>query len=126
MRRFGRRLDVDVLQHEIPLTPFFFDCLLLDDTILVDTPLDERLAALDRAIPRAAVVPRITTDVADNARRFLSEALARGHEGVMAKDPAAPYAAGRRGQAWIKIKQAQTLDLVILAVEWGSGRRKDG
>jgi len=124
MRRFGRRLDVDVLQHEIPLTPFFFDCLLLDETILVDAPLDERVAALDRVIPRAAVVPRITTDVADDARRFLSEALARGHEGVMAKDPAAPYAAGRRGQAWIKIKQAQTLDLVILAVEWGSGRRK--
>ena len=124
MRRFGRRLDVDVLQHDIPLTPFFFDCLLLDDTILVDAPLHERLAALDRVIPRAALVPRITTDVADEARQFLNEALARGHEGVMAKDPAAPYAAGRRGQAWIKIKQAQTLDLVILAVEWGSGRRQ--
>ena len=124
MRRFGRRLDVDVLQHEIPLTPFFFDCLLLDNTILVDATLEDRIAALDRVVPRSAIVPRMTTNQAEEARRFLDEALARGHEGVMAKDPSAPYAAGRRGQAWIKIKQAQTLDLVVLAVEWGSGRRQ--
>jgi DNA ligase-1 len=124
MRRFGRRLDVDTLQHEIPLTPFSFDCLLLDETVLVDAPLHERLAALDRVLPQEAIVPRLTTDNVDDARRFLEQALARGHEGVMAKDPDAAYAAGRRGQAWIKIKQAQTLDLVVLAVEWGSGRRQ--
>ena len=124
MRRFGRRLDVDVLQHEIPLTPFFFDCLLVDDAVLVDAPLHERIAVLDRVVPQPAIVPRLITDQPGDARRFLDEALARGHEGVMAKDPSAPYAAGRRGQAWIKIKQAQTLDLVVLAVEWGSGRRQ--
>jgi DNA ligase-1 len=124
MRRFGRRLDVDVLRAELPLTPFFFDILRVDDDDLLDRPLLERLARLDAIVPAALRVPRLTTESIDEARRFEADTLARGHEGIMAKLPTAPYAAGRRGSVWLKIKTARTLDLVVLAAEWGSGRRK--
>lgn len=124
MRRFGRRLDVDGLRAEMPVTPFFFDILRIDGDDLLDCPLSERLARLDAVVPEALRVPRLTTGEVDEAERFQADALARGHEGVMAKLPSAPYAAGRRGAAWLKIKTARTLDLVVLAAEWGSGRRK--
>jgi DNA ligase-1 len=124
MRRFGRRLDVERLQQDVPVTPFFFDCLVRDDRVLVDEPLEARVAALGEVVPAATAVPRLVTDDEAAAEAFLAGALAIGHEGVMAKDPAAPYAAGRRGQAWLKIKQVRTLDLVVLAAEWGSGRRQ--
>ena len=124
MRRFGRRLDVDTLRSTMPVTPFFFDVLRVDGEDLLDRPLAERLERLDALLPAEMRVPRLTTaDLAD-AQRFEADALARGHEGLMAKLPTAPYAAGRRGSAWLKIKTARTLDLVVLAVEWGSGRRK--
>ncbi|HEV8365922.1 MAG TPA: ATP-dependent DNA ligase [Gemmatimonadaceae bacterium] len=124
MRRFGRRLDVDVLRAELPLKPFFFDLLACDGEDLLDRPLSERLQRLDEIAPQSMRVPRgITTD-AEEARRFEADALAHGHEGVMVKSLSAPYAAGRRGSAWLKVKTARTLDLVVLAVEWGSGRRK--
>jgi DNA ligase-1 len=124
MRRFGRRLEVDTLRAELPLTPFFFDILFHDGEELIDRPLSERLARLDDVTAPSQRVPRIVTTDADEAARFQADALERGHEGVMVKSLTAPYAAGRRGSAWLKVKTARTLDLVVLAVEWGSGRRK--
>ena len=124
MRRFGRRLEILKLREELPLTPFFFDVLLQDGETLVDQPLSARLERLATFVPEAMRVPRIVTESSDEASQFQKDALARGHEGVMVKLMSAPYAAGRRGSAWIKVKEARTLDLVVLAVEWGSGRRK--
>jgi DNA ligase-1 len=124
MRRFGRRLDVASLRAELPLTPYFFDALRVDGVDLLDRPLSERLEQLDRALPPALRVPRIVTADVEEARRFEADALSRGHEGIMVKSLWAPYAAGRRGSAWLKVKTARSLDLVVLAVEWGSGRRQ--
>ena len=124
MRRFGRRINVEKLRDELPLTPFFFDVLLHDDESMIDHPLSQRLERLDGIASSALRVPRIVTAEIDEAQKFQSDALARGHEGVMVKLLSAPYAAGRRGSAWIKVKTAKTLDLVVLAVEWGSGRRQ--
>lgn len=124
MRRFGRRLDIEAQRAELPLLSFFFDLLWCDGVEYLDRPLAERLARLDTVIAANMRVPRVTTSNVDEARRFEAEALGRGHEGVMAKAVAAPYAAGRRGSAWLKVKTARTLDLVVLAVEWGSGRRQ--
>jgi DNA ligase-1 len=124
MRRFGRRLDVEQLRAELPLTAFFFDLLLHDGASVIDDALSERLARLDGIAPAALLMPRIITADPEAAARFQADAIARGHEGVVVKSLSAPYAAGRRGSAWIKVKEARTLDLVVLAVEWGSGRRK--
>ena len=124
MRRFGRKLDVASLQAELPVVPFFFDVLRLDGEDLLDQQLHQRLTRLDLVVPPSMRVPRIVTANVDDARRFEATALDRGHEGLMAKSLSASYAAGRRGSAWLKIKTARTLDLVVLAVEWGSGRRK--
>jgi DNA ligase-1 len=124
MRRFGRRLDVDALRAEMPLTPFFFDILRIDGEDVLDLSLGERFAKLQALVPASMRVPRIVTADVEEAKRFEADALERGHEGLMAKALAAPYAAGRRGSAWLKVKTARTLDLVVLAVEWGSGRRK--
>jgi DNA ligase-1 len=124
MRRFGRKLDVDRLRAELPLAAYFFDCLRHDADALIDRPAQERFAALSEALPATLVVPRIVTSDATEAQAFYAEALARGHEGVMAKALDAPYEAGSRGASWLKIKRAHTLDLVVLAVEWGSGRRR--
>ena len=124
MRRFGRRTDIDAMRSELPLTPFFFDVLTHDDDDVLDRPLSERLHRLDAIVPERFRVPRAVTSDVDDAQRFESEALAQGHEGVMVKSLDAPYAAGRRGSAWVKVKTARTLDLVVLAAEWGSGRRQ--
>jgi ATP-dependent DNA ligase I len=124
MRRFGRKLDVAALQNSLPITPFFFDALYLDGAPLVDEALTKRLTAIEGIVSGGNRVPRIVTSQADAAAAFAVAALERGHEGVMAKALDAGYAAGRRGSAWLKVKQARTLDLVILAAEWGSGRRK--
>jgi DNA ligase-1 len=124
MRRFGRKLDVDLLRAELPITPVFFDALYLDGDPLIDEPLARRAAVLDEQVPVANRVPRQVTSSREAAAAFTARALAAGHEGVMAKAVDGMYAAGRRGQAWLKVKQAHTLDLVILAVEWGSGRRR--
>jgi len=124
MRRFGRRLEVDALRSELPLTPFFFDVLRRDAQDLLDAPLDERWAALTEIAPGSVVPRRIATGV-EEAEAFFDEALARGHEGIMAKAPGSGYAAGSRGVGWYKVKPAHTLDLVVLAVEHGSGRRRD-
>jgi DNA ligase 1 len=123
MRRFGRRLDVERLRGELPLTPFLFDLLHLEGDDLVDRPARERFAALAAAAP-GLTVPRLVTASAAEAEAFFAEVLRRGHEGLLAKAMDAPYEAGRRGSSWLKIKPAHTLDLVVLAAEWGHGRRR--
>ena len=105
------------------LSVFFFDLLHLDGTDLLDRPAHERTAALDAIAPAHQRVARVATADPVAAQRFLDATLAAGHEGVMAKSPEAPYEAGRRGASWLKVKPVHTLDLVVLAVEWGSGRR---
>jgi DNA ligase-1 len=124
MSRFGSRRDVDRQRGSVPLSSFFFDCLHLDGQDLLDRPARERLAALDARLPEPIRVPRIVAADAAEAGRFLDDVLARGHEGVMVKALDAPYEAGRRGAGWLKVKRAHTLDLVVLAAEWGHGRRR--
>ena len=104
------------------LKPRFFDCLHLDGEDLLDAPLRERLAALDRVAGEHRM-PGLVEPTATEAAALLDEALTAGHEGAMVKSLDAPYAAGRRGRAWQKVKPAHTLDLVVLAAEWGYGRR---
>jgi DNA ligase-1 len=123
MRRFGRRLEVEKLRRELPLTPFFFDCLYVGGRPLTMEPQRLRFSTLLEVAPALAVQHRTLSDWAE-AEDFLREALAAGHEGLMAKALDAPYAAGSRGRSWLKIKHAHTLDLVVLAAEWGSGRRR--
>jgi len=108
----------------IPLTPFFFDLLHLDGRDLIDEPAAERQAQLAAVLPAGLRVPRIVTADPGEAQRFFADAVARGHEGVVVKSLDAPYAAGRRGSEWIKVKPRHTLDLVVLAAEWGHGRRR--
>ena len=124
MRRFGRKLDVDRLKASLPITPMFFDALYLDGDALVDEPLTRRVSLLNGLATAGNLVPRLVTSDRDAAAAFARRALATGHEGVMAKAVDGLYTAGRRGQAWLKVKQARTLDLVVLAAEWGSGRRR--
>jgi DNA ligase-1 len=104
--------------------PFFFDCLLRDDADLLDRPLRERRAALEAVVPAGRLVRRWVVDNPDAGDAAYAEVLAAGHEGVVVKDLESVYDAGRRGAAWRKVKPVRTLDLVVLAAEWGSGRRK--
>lgn len=124
MRRFGRKLDVDRMRTELPLSPFWFDLLYLNGASLIDETQARRFGALTEIAPVGSLVPHLITANADRGENFLREALSRGHEGIMAKDLQAGYAAGARGQSWLKVKQARSLDLVILAAEWGNGRRQ--
>jgi DNA ligase-1 len=122
-RRFGRKLDLERMRAELPLTPFWFDLLYLDGQSVMDQPQSRRFSALEGLAPPDAVAPHTVTGSAEHAAEFLRLALERGHEGIMAKAGDAPYAAGARGQSWLKIKKAHTLDLAIVAAEWGHGRR---
>jgi DNA ligase-1 len=124
MSRFGKRLDIERVRGEVPLTPFFFDLLYLDGGSLMDEPASRRLAELHKLAAAPTVVPRLVTSSSVEADRFLRTAIERGHEGIMAKALDAPYQAGHRGRRWLKIKPANTLDLVVLAAEWGHGRRQ--
>ncbi|MFE5791522.1 ATP-dependent DNA ligase [Streptomyces sp. NPDC056503] len=127
--RVGSRVDVTGAQAALPLTPVFFDVLAADGEALVDRPGRERHVVLARLLPEDRRVRRFeVTDPDDPARRaaaerFLADTLARGHEGVLVKALDAPYVAGRRGRTLLKVKPVRTVDLVVLAVEWGSGRR---
>jgi DNA ligase-1 len=123
MRRFGRTVNVAELEADLPLTAFFFDCLLDERGSLVMRSTAERHAALEQAVSQAMRVPRLVSSSGEAAREFYAAALAAGHEGVMAKSLEAAYEAGNRGASWLKIKRAHTLDLVVLAAEWGHGRR---
>jgi DNA ligase-1 len=124
MSRFGSSVDTQAQAERLPVTPFFFDCLHLDGDDLLDRPYAERVAALARIAPDALRVPQARIADADEGTRLLEDALAHGHEGVVVKALEAPYEAGRRGAAWVKVKRATTLDLVVLAAEWGHGRRQ--
>ncbi|MBA3893235.1 MAG: ATP-dependent DNA ligase [Gemmatimonadales bacterium] len=124
MRRFGRRLHVDRMRGELPVTLFLFDLLHLDGAPLLDEPLARRADLLSGTVAGSLLVPRIVTASAEAAGDFHRAAMARGHEGVMLKALGAPYEAGRRGRRWLKVKTVRTLDLVILAAEWGNGRRR--
>jgi DNA ligase 1 len=124
MRRFGRKLDVAALQAELPMRSYYFDCLRRDALSLAERPARERFAALADLVPREQLIPRLVTRSGEAAASFYDDALAAGHEGLMAKSLDAPYEAGNRGASWLKIKRAHTLDLVVLAAEWGHGRRQ--
>jgi DNA ligase-1 len=123
MRRFGRKLDVERMRRTQPLRAFFFDCLHEGGSDLIDLSTAERWAVLEGAAV-ASGLPRLTSADPAQVSAFFEGALEAGHEGVMAKALDAPYAAGRRGSSWLKIKSHHTLDLVVLAAEWGSGRRQ--
>jgi DNA ligase-1 len=147
MRRFGRKLEVEELRQDLPLSLFLFDLLYLEGQSMIAEPYEARIAALEALRPadvsagregggvsgapgnapegaRTLLVPRLRAAGAAEAESFLQRALAAGHEGIMAKDPKSSYEAGSRGFGWLKIKAAETLDLVVLAAEWGNGRRQ--
>ncbi|MFI2435277.1 ATP-dependent DNA ligase [Streptomyces sp. NPDC018693] len=124
--RVGSRVDVVTAAEAVPVSPVFFDALSVDGDDLLDLPFTERHAALARLVPEPMRVRRTVVsgplDV-PSAQAFLDETLDRGHEGVVLKALDAPYSAGRRGASWLKVKPVHTLDLVVLAAEWGHGRR---
>jgi len=115
---------VEELRRQVPLSVFFFDLLHHNGEDLVDHPAGERFSRLEAVVPPDLLVPRLWADRPEAAQGFFDELVAAGHEGVVVKDATAPYAAGRRGAGWVKVKPRHTLDLVVLAVEWGSGRRQ--
>jgi DNA ligase 1 len=120
MSRFGTE---ERAFAEVPLYPFFFDVLHVDGLDLIDQPLSERHSHLDRITPVEHRITRIVTSQVDEATRFSEAAIAAGHEGVMVKGLQSTYEAGRRGKSWRKVKPVHTYDLVVLAAEWGHGRR---
>ena len=120
MSRFG----ADASDQAPPLRAFYFDCLHLDGVDLIDQSLVERRGALIGAVPAESLVGSVLTDDPEMADRFFDDSVAAGYEGVVVKDPNQPYEAGRRGSGWLKVKPTHTLDLLVLAAEWGSGRRE--
>ena len=124
MRRFGRTSGVERLRESLPLCAFFFDCLHAEGEDLIDRPASERFERMARVLPGDFLVRRLVSADANAVARFLDEALAAGHEGLMAKSLDSLYEAGNRGAGWLKIKPAHTLDLVVIAADWGSGRRR--
>jgi DNA ligase-1 len=124
MSRFGRQLEIDRMRAEVPLTGLFFDCLHLNGRDLIDTPAAERAVALSDVVEGDLLARRLETTDPAEAQTFFDQALAAGHEGVVVKALDTPYEAGRRGSGWIKVKPVHTFDLVVLGVEWGSGRRR--
>ena len=124
MRRFGRVLDIEAMRATMPLSVFFFDCLRRDDQDLVGAPATARFEAMSAMLPPDMLIPRLVTSDVAAAQAFYDDALERGHEGVMVKAPGAAYDPGARSAQWLKVKRAHTLDLVVLAAEWGHGRRK--
>jgi DNA ligase-1 len=124
MGRFGSSADPGASRNAVPLSVFLFDCLHLDGDDLLGRPCAERAELLAARVPVELLVARIETDDPVAAEAFLEDALAHGHEGVMVKALDAAYEAGRRGAGWLKVKRAHTLDLVVLAAEWGHGRRQ--
>jgi DNA ligase 1 len=124
MQRVGREQDAGPMRRALPLEVRCFDVLHADGQDVLDQPLRDRRAVLDEIVPSEHRSGALVTDDVDAARAFLRDTLAAGHEGVLVKDLSSPYEAGRRGAAWRKVKPVHTLDLVVLAAEWGSGRRR--
>jgi DNA ligase-1 len=125
MRRFGRSREIERVRAEQPIRLFAFDLMALDGDLMIDTPYERRYAALCELVTGSAIqLPgRIVPASAAEGRQFQASAIAAGHEGVMAKALASLYTPGARGRGWLKIKHARTLDLVIVAADWGYGRR---
>ncbi|MFI6466333.1 ATP-dependent DNA ligase [Streptomyces sp. NPDC050538] len=124
--RVGSRVDVATAAETVPVSPVFFDALSVDGRDLLDLPFAERHAELAQLVPEPMRVRRTLVSGPEDvpaAEAFLAETLKRGHEGVVVKGLDAPYNAGRRGASWLKVKPVHTLDLVVLAAEWGHGRR---
>lgn len=124
MRRFGRVLDIQRMRETMPLSVFFFDCLHLNGEDLIGRPGGERFEALCAVVPPSMIMPRLATSDLASAQAFYNDAMQRQHEGVMVKAIDAPYEPGRRSACWLKVKRAHTLDLVVIAAEWGHGRRQ--
>ncbi|MDP9239058.1 MAG: ATP-dependent DNA ligase, partial [Actinomycetota bacterium] len=122
--RIGSRVDVATARDTLPLTTYLFDVLHLDGTDLLDLPGADRWTRLADVVPEDQRVPRLVTDDPVLAQEFFDQTLAIGHEGVIVKSLSVPYEAGRRGTGWLKVKPRHTLDLVVLAAEWGHGRRR--
>ncbi len=122
--RTGSKIDVDRLRAETPLSVFFFDALRVEGADLLDLPYAARQERLAATVPPPLLTPRLVTDDVAEAERFFAEVVKAGHEGLVVKALSSPYAAGRRGAGWIKVKPRHTLDLVVLAAEWGHGRRE--
>jgi DNA ligase 1 len=122
--RTASQADVGRMRGQTPLTPFLFDLLHLNGSDLIDEPDGERHRLLSEIAPATLLTPRIVTADLAEAEAFFADAVAQGHEGLVLKSLDAPYRAGRRGGEWIKVKPRHTLDLVILAAEWGHGRRR--
>jgi DNA ligase-1 len=124
MRRFRRVHEIEAHRESLPLELRLFDVLQVDGEMLMDRPYEERFAALERLAPSKLIVERRVVTSVDELATFLKQALDAGHEGLMAKRLDSPYSAGKRGKNWLKIKPADTLDVVLLAAEWGHGRRR--
>jgi DNA ligase 1 len=122
--RVGTRAGSPQLRATVPLTAVLFDVLHADGEDVLDLPGADRFDVLARVVPTELRVPREVVADAEGATEFLAGALARGHEGIMVKSLVTPYEAGRRGAGWLKVKPRHTLDLVVLAAEWGHGRRR--
>jgi DNA ligase-1 len=120
MGRFGSEGE----DQQLVLSPFFFDVLHLNGEDVLDLPAAQRMELLDSVVPEGIRIPRVVTDDVETAQLFFDETIDAGHEGVVLKSLDTPYAAGRRGAGWLKVKPVHTLDLIVLAVEWGSGRRQ--
>ena len=124
MRRFTRVTNIQKTAEMIPLRLYLFDVLYLADELLIDKPYSTRWKALEGQAPYELLAKRVVSSNYIEVTRMLEEALAEGHEGLMAKRLDSPYTPGSRGKAWLKIKATETLDVVIAAADWGSGRRR--
>jgi DNA ligase-1 len=124
MRRFRRVQDVEELVEKIPLELYLFDMIYLNGKMLIDVPYKERRRKLSEVCGKELLAEGIVTSEIDEAEKFLEEALEKGHEGLMAKAPESDYAPGHRGKKWFKIKPAEYLDVVVVAADWGYGRRE--
>lgn len=124
MKRVGRERDVSEASRSLPLRLWVFDALLIDGEPLIDKTYEERRRRLESIVSQDILTPRILTGDTKAAEEFLRRAIKEGHEGVLAKDPRSVYAPGRRGARWLKIKPAESIDAVIIAAEWGHGRRR--
>ncbi|MFG1971793.1 ATP-dependent DNA ligase [Nonomuraea fuscirosea] len=122
--RVSSKTGVERLREQTPLSVFFFDALRVDGADLLDLPYSQRQEALAGAVPPGLLTPRLVTGDVAEAEKFFTDVVRAGHEGLVVKSLASPYAAGRRGAGWIKVKPRHTLDLVVLAAEWGHGRRE--
>jgi len=124
MSRFGRVLDIEIMRAKRPLSVFFFDCLRRDGGDLLTLPASARFDALTSVLPSELVIPRLVASTEAAAQAFYDDAVGQGHEGVMVKALDAVYEPGARSASWLKVKRSHSLDLVVVAAEWGHGRRR--